>query len=242
MGGGPAVKKVEIAHELQQVDSALDRARQRLLENKTAIGDRAELDERLQTLRATEKTLRAGETAQRDLELEIADLRSKLAEVEKKLYGGTVKSPKELESLNQDAAQIRRQIGDREDRELAVMDQVESGAAAHREASEAAHLAEEQRKSRNARLREDGAGLIKDVERLQVERESWREKLDAAALRTYDSLRRTRGGTAVSVVKQRTCQACRVSLPQNELQRARNSAEFVMCQSCGRILFVDLYS
>ncbi|MCC7104074.1 MAG: hypothetical protein IT307_02950 [Chloroflexi bacterium] len=235
------MKKVEIAHELQQVETALDRARQRLLEIKAVVGDRSELDERFQSLRTTEKTLRDGQTAQRDLELETADLRGKLAEVEKKLYDGSVKNPKELESLSQDAAQVRRQISDREDRELSIMDQVEAAAAAHREATEAARIAEEQRKSRNTRLREEGAGLINDVERLQVERESWRGKLDAASLRTYDSLRRTRGGVAVSVVKQRTCQACRVSLPQNELQRARTSADLVMCQSCGRILFVDLY-
>ncbi len=57
---------------------------------------------------------------------------------------------------------------------------------------------------------------------------------------TYESLRRQKGGTAVAVVSQRTCQACRVGLTPSQEQRARLGAEIVTCNSCGRILYVPL--
>jgi uncharacterized protein len=64
--------------------------------------------------------------------------------------------------------------------------------------------------------------------------------VDPASLRTYESLLRTRARQAVAIVAQRTCQACRVSLPVNLEQRARSSEDLVLCQSCGRILYAGL--
>jgi len=66
---------------------------------------------------------------------------------------------------------------------------------------------------------------------------SVRPQVAPATLRTYDHLRRTRGGLAVAEVRQRTCQGCRISLTISEEQRARHGDTLVICQSCGRILY-----
>jgi predicted nucleic acid-binding Zn-ribbon protein len=57
---------------------------------------------------------------------------------------------------------------------------------------------------------------------------------------TYETLRRQKGGTAVAIVSQRTCQACRVGLTPSQEQRARQGVEIITCHSCGRILYVPL--
>ncbi len=57
---------------------------------------------------------------------------------------------------------------------------------------------------------------------------------------TYETLRRQKGGTAVALVSQRTCQACRVGLTPSQEQRARQGADIITCNSCGRILYVPL--
>src|SRR4030042_436472 len=79
---------------------------------------RAAVDEHREALRA----LREG---QRDIEWQVDDARSHVTAVEKKLYGGTVRNPKELEGLNDDANMLKGQLRRREDELLNHMVKVE---------------------------------------------------------------------------------------------------------------------
>ena len=54
----------------------------------------------------------------------------------------------------------------------------------------------------------------------------------------YESLLKTRDGSAVAKVERGMCQGCRLTLPTLELQRARSSEGIARCGSCGRILYV----
>ena len=53
---------------------------------------------------------------------------------------------------------------------------------------------------------------------------------------TYDHLRRTKAGRAVSPIKTGACSACGVSVPTGLVQRVRAGSELVFCSGCGRIL------
>ena len=241
MGDRASLRKAQLAYELQSVDSALDQARHRLSEVEVGLADRAELDQALADQDAASGSLRTVEHQEHDLEVEVDDIRERLRALERKLYGGTVTNPKELDGLFHEADQFRRQISVREDRALALIDDIEAAAERKRQADAAAEAATAAHENRTRELETERSGLVADISRLERERDEWRNQMEPALLRIYDSLQRTKNGLAVSTIQQRSCQGCRVSLPVNEAARARTSEELVLCQSCGRILYVDLY-
>jgi predicted nucleic acid-binding Zn-ribbon protein len=230
------MKKVQPLVELQHLDSALDRERERLATVRALLADDSTLGPARASCAAAEAELRKWQTEQRDLELEVQDLREKLSLVERKLYGGSVSNAKELENMTRDAAQFRGLISTREDRLLALYDLID--AADQSLATARASLVETERVYTVGQqaFQDEQRELEASIADHEARRRSTEVGADAAALRAYESLRRTRGGLAVAEVTQRTCQGCRVSLPTNEATRARASDELVFCQSCGRIL------
>ena len=139
--------------------------------------------------------------------------------------------------MTQDAQQFRRQISSREDRLLELYERVEQATATATATAERLRAAEAEQESSQTRLRETRQALQQQIGQAEQRRAQIQSEVDPASLRTYESLRRTRGGQAVARVTQRTCQGCRVSLPVSEEVRARSSPDLVFCQSCGRILY-----
>jgi predicted nucleic acid-binding Zn-ribbon protein len=231
------VKTIELLRELQAVDTSLDADRVSLNQVETELVDRSqfyaarrERDERAQALRKVEAD-------QRDLELEIETQRKQLDDVERKLYGGRVGDAKELTNLSREATQIRGLISTREDRLLEFFEAAEQASAALAAAEARLRQIASDRKAREIALAADRDRLLGAIGTGESRRESLRGQADAASLRTYDNLRRTRGGQAVAEIRQRTCQGCRVSLPASVEQQARHGDTLVPCQSCGRILY-----
>ena len=224
---------------LQEIDSAIDAAQaalaaveEQLGETEELIAARAAVDEHSEGLRA----LREG---QRDIEWQVDDARSHVTAVEKKLYGGTVRNPKELEGLNDDANMLKGQLRRREDELLNHMVKVE-------EQETALHQAEAALKEVEGRWRAEQADLLGQKERLEAElaeheksRRAQAGHIDGPLLGTYDLLRERRQGKAVVKVERGMCQGCRISLPMSVLQKARSGFDVVQCVSCERILYVS---
>ncbi len=87
-----------------------------------------------------------------------------------------------------------------------------------------------------ARLQTEKADLEPEIERLRALREGQSAATDRVWLNLYDILRERRDGSAVATVERSMCQGCRITLPRNIIQRARNPEELVQCVSCERIL------
>lgn len=230
------MRKVDLLRELQEIEIALEHSRERLEAVHQQLGDRRELQEAEQAQKTLQQQLRALETEQTDLELHLSELREKLQHVDDKLYSGSVRNPKELDSLSKEAAQFRHLISSQEDRLLDSFDRVERVSTARDAARRRVAELEETWRQRQASLGRDQEQLEADITRLEAERERARSALDASSLRTYDALRRTRGGIAVVEVKQRTCQGCRISLTSSQEHQTRASQDLVLCQNCGRVL------
>ena len=230
------MKTVELLRELQAVDSALEADRERLTRVEAELADRAELVAATRARAERADTLHALEADQRDLELEIDTLRTQLEGIDKKLYGGRIGDAKELTNLTRDASQVRAQIGTREDRLLQLFEASEQATAALAEADARLAEVEARRRIRRDELSGERERLLAAIQAGETRQAALRAGADPAALRTYDNLRRTRGGLAVAELRQRTCQGCRVSVPIGVEQRARQGEALVFCQSCGRIL------
>src|SRR3990172_2090476 len=114
-------------YALQELDLALDRASARLAEIEPALGESEELLEARRLADEKRQVVAQFRSRQADMETDVDDARAKASGVEKKLYGGTVRNPKELEDLQADVTSLQGQIRKREDALLAVLVELEEG-------------------------------------------------------------------------------------------------------------------
>src|SRR5437660_9868005 len=82
--------------KLQEIDSALDARRGSLDDSEARLGESEELLAARERKRELQDAARRARTEQKDIELEADELRSKIAPLEAKLYGGSIRNPKEL--------------------------------------------------------------------------------------------------------------------------------------------------
>ncbi len=226
-------------YALQESDLALDRATARLAEIEAELGESEELIGARQRAEEKRQTVVGLRSRQADLEIEVDDARAKASEVEKKLYGGSVRNPKELEDLQADVTSLHGQIRKREDALLAELVELEEGEKELGEAESTCSALEARWQAAQQALEAERASIEPEVVRLQEKRGKQSSGIDRAALNLYQLLRERRGGYAVAKVELGMCQGCRITLPMSVLQKARTGLELVQCVSCERVLVVS---
>ncbi len=221
---------------LQETDLALESALARLAETESQLGETGELTSARDWLEAATEHLRQLKSAQSDLEIEADDVRAKVAEVETKLYGGEVTDTRELSDLDADLKSIKHNLQTREDAFLASLEQTEESEAVAARVQAILSDVEARWKASQSRLEAEKGDLEPEIERLRAVREEQSSAADRASLSLYDILRDRRDGSAVATVERGMCQGCRITLPRNIIQKARNPGALVQCVSCERIL------
>jgi predicted nucleic acid-binding Zn-ribbon protein len=231
------VSKASTLYALQQIDSDLDTRKARLADVEARIGPSEAVAAAQAALDETRAAMEGVQRRVREAETEAADLQSKIDPLEKKLYGGTIRNPRELQDLQQDIASIQAQKRRVEDRDLDAMVELET--LQEQAAAQQAELTAltEAWEAEQADLAERRTSLLAEIERLTADSEAQAARADAASLAQYRALRAKRP-LAVAAVVQGQCQGCRIGQPTTLLQRARNPELIVPCASCGRILYM----
>lgn len=226
-------------YELQEIDLEIDAKREALSEVMGRLGQSEVLDQARLSLAGDEERLAELERSQREQEREVEDLRAKATASEEKLYGGTVKNPKELASLQEQVVNLQQKMRVGDDKTLDIMAEVDTTQQkVSLKRGEVAKIEEDWR-AEQASLSQQQAELGAALATLEQKGKDLAGKLDASSLELYQALRRKRQGRAVAKVEQGMCQGCRIALPMSELQRARLGQELVQCSSCERILYVS---
>lgn len=224
---------------LQEIDLALDSALARLAEIETEMGETEELLAARAVVEEKQEAALALRSRQKDLEWAVDEIRGKATAVEEKLYGGSVRNPKELSDLDADLKSLKAQLRVREDDLLTLLVAIEDAeaelATAQAAYGEIASLWQERQK----RLQDEKGQIEPEVARLQTAREKDSASIDRASLSLYQLLRERRGGQAVARVERGMCQGCRITLPMSVLQKARAGTALVQCVSCERMLLVS---
>ncbi len=224
---------------LQETDLANDSTVTRLAEVEAQLGETEELVSARELVEQSRERAKEIQRRQKEMDLDAEEVREKAAVIEGKLYGGSMKNPKELEDFQADLTSLQTQLGKREDALLEVMLELEDAEAALKEAEEALARIEDSWKADQASLRDTQATLKEELAELQAKRSRQLNGMDRAALSLYETLRERRQSTAVAVVERGLCQGCRISLPMAIIQKARAGAGLVQCVSCERILLVN---
>jgi len=224
-------------YQLQVTELQLREQRRRLQETQAHLDHNDDLSAAEASLSAVESRLKAAEKHQRQLEWEVEDLNAKIQGLKDKLYGGTVRNPKELVSLEQDVQSVKKHLSGKEELLLEAMDDTESIQA------EATTLRQRVGELRGAWEEERGTlqelkeVLEAEVARLSGTRLSTREEIGPDVSQRYDQLAKSKG-LAVVKVEQGRCKGCNLTVPAGLWQRAR-AGEMVECGSCGRLIYVD---
>ena len=227
--------------DVQARDLTADQLRHRraTLPERLALAEQeaamAQLDAELVELRGRLGDL---ERSQRRIEDEVATLTAKGEAENKRLYSGTVTSPRELQAIQEDIDGLNRRQRDLEDEVLDLMeaaepvrdqiDRVESARAQH--AAEAARLGE-LIAAGEAEIDGELAGVLSDRERLASD-------VPAELLATYERLRDKLGGVGVARLEGMQCTGCHLTIPAVEADAIRHSSPGVVVfhEECGRIL------
>ena len=226
-------------YSLQELDLALDLIESQKSEAEQELAAGVGLDEVESAIEAEQQRLQEVDRQHRLQKLEADGLRERTVELDTRLYSGDITNPRELGSLEQEASHARNQLQQRDAELLELSSQAEESQKRHialkKELSDALATWE----SRQAELTDRIKQVAVEQKSLAERRSQIVAMLDPADLKRYESLRITKKGRAVAKVERGLCQACRMSLPTQQLQRVRAGRQTILCSSCGRILFIS---
>jgi predicted nucleic acid-binding Zn-ribbon protein len=225
-------------YRLQQLDQEEEALRRRLREVTAALGETPALREARQAAGRAADEAHRWAVRQRDLELAVQGLKDEIASAERTLYNGSVRNPKALDDLQKKVLSLKKLLEKREEELLEAMIAREEGEEAQRRAQ--AHLAEVE-----AAWARDQTAL--EAEKSQLEgrlaevgraRAALLPSIPREDLELYRTLRRTKGGLAVAVMRRGACTACGMEVPSGRLERVRD-ADLFFCGNCERILIPE---
>ena len=229
---------LQVLLQLQRLDDEWDDKGRDFRAVAQRLTNQDDLTQAREHKEVTHGALATGRAALRDLELELEGLQKKVDQVEDDLYGGRIRSSRELEDLDHDRDYLKNRRSDLEDRALAGMTDVDALELAYLENREALATLEGQWEQERKALAEKYRTLRERLQELRDLREQTRGALRKAELRLYDELRKAKAGRALSSMRDNSCQTCRVTVPSHKVTQVRRGDAAVVCEGCGRILYV----
>ena len=222
---------------LQGLDLALDAIQSRKSEAEQELSARLELEQMETTLAEEQGKLAETQDSHKSFRQEAAILSEQVPELEERIYSGDVTTARELASVELEAGHVRRQLDDMEMRMLELTVSADNSKSRIASLESELEILRIDWESRQAELTQQVKELTSEEETIQAQRKELAATVDQQELQKYDILRKRKGGTAVAKVERGLCQACRMSLPTQHLQRVRSGRQTVLCSSCGRMLW-----
>ena len=227
--------------DLQRVDTdirKLGHKRANLPEQK-ALDDNADTLGRVSSEYATSRDqLERLRLQQKRHEQEIATVDSRRKSEEGRMYGGLIRSEKELEALRAELGSLRGRKSELEDSLLEIMEQTEEleslVATLQERHSESSGQVDALTQARDHAATDIDAELVSRT----TERATIAGSLPAEVVEYYEELRARKDGVGVAELQGRTCAGCRLELTAIELEQVREDVAegLARCEQCGRIL------
>ncbi len=232
------MSRTQHLYELQQVDLELESVSRRLKEIAATLGENTELKRARKMVTDAETQVAQCRSEMRDLDLEVTGLSQKIEANEGRLYSGRVTNPKELASLEEEVASLKRWRAKKEEDLFEAMVNTEESEASLADAQSILTQVSESWRAEQGNLGDEQTDLRTRLEELHGKRESLVTAIGSEEVTTYERLRQRKGGRAVAGVREGVCEGCRMNPPSSQVQHARSANELVFCNNCGRILHV----
>jgi predicted nucleic acid-binding Zn-ribbon protein len=227
---------LQLLIQLQDVDSAAERARRRMADMPAAL---AALDARLAAREAAVADVKGriadGQAVRRETEKDLAAVQSRLSKFKGQLM--EVKTNKEYQAMQKEMGVAEEDIRKHEDRLLERMEEADV-LAGELKTVEAARKAEQAEVDRERQVIEaERAELEKELARVQGARAEITAKLSKETLALFERVAHGRRGIAVAEARDGLCTVCNVRLRPQIFNDVRRNDGLYQCGSCTRILY-----
>lgn len=226
-----------LLHRLQLIDTRIDLANNRKKEIDDLLANDEEVRQAKEKLDNSQLDYQKAADKMRDFENKVADSHIKKEQSEAALYGGTIRNPKELQDLQKEIHSLANRITYLEEQQLEAMMETEQLQNQVSDLQKNLHQAQAKVMSRQAGLAGERSTQEKNLLRYSAERQAALEPIPSHILETYNKLRETRSGLAVSQIDENACSACGTEVRQAEVQAIRSAQTLMFCKLCGRILY-----
>ena len=230
---------IKYLYDLQELDSDISDCRGAISSIDSRLGERSKLEAMAQEVVVLRESLDQLRLRQRAEDLDAESMRTKTQDVEGKLYGGTIRNPRELEGYQKEADHLRGQLKVLDDALLETMVALEEVQRQLQSREAEVRRTEELWQSEQLELSNERVELERTLPDLESRRQALASGIGQRELRLYELLRGSKGGMAIARVERGLCRACHMALPTRQVQQARLGREPVQCNSCGRILYVS---
>jgi len=227
----------QMLYRLQQIDSQLDQAHNRVSEIERTLAINNELEQAKANLSEARQQLNAEHSALRIAEQLVQEQCIKIEQSEAALYGGKIRLPKELQELQNEVVSLKKYLVVLEDRQLEQMEVVEAAQDGINEAEAIVNQLEASWSEQTAHLKHELSQIQIRINRLEAERSAALSPVTFELLTIYENLRKQRNGVAVAILSGKSCAACGTTLTPAVVQSVQSSPTFIRCPSCNRILY-----
>jgi predicted nucleic acid-binding Zn-ribbon protein len=222
--------------DLQALDLEIKTAEAALSDIEQRLQDDSKIKNIKQEYSTITDELTKVERSKKDLEWNIEELQKNIIQINTKLYGGTVKNPKELMGFEQEGKALKAQLKEKEDVLLDLMGKEDSLQKKKQSVKESLDVLENKWQTEQDVILADKKIVEEQLADLNSRRQQNISTIDDESIKIYEKIS-SKKGYAVVRVEQGKCQGCRLSISMSEMQRAR-SGSIVQCSSCGMILYL----
>lgn len=162
-------------------------------------------------------------------------LRERARVLDRQLYGGSIRNPQELLTLQREQEELRPRIAAADEVEMSLMEAAEAAGAASTEATAEVAAVEEQRRAAAGPDAAQLEQLRRDLDAAVAERDLIASRRTPGELSLYARVAAKHRPAVVRLAGD-NCGGCRLPLGMNEVRAVRSRNSTVQCSSCDRIV------
>lgn len=224
-------------YQLQLIDNEIDKHNKQLNEIQKILNFNQDVIALQQDLDLLETEKKGKNQILKKFSDEATIIQNKISSSEQSLYDGSVKNPKELQSINLEIDSLRKRLVTLDEEQLDYLYQIEElDEKIDLKKAELSNLEQTKLDQRN-NFQLKIEHIQKENNRLDIEKKTIINQIEDNFLEKYKLLRKTKNGVAVSLIVDNACALCGNSLPPMEVQKAKSSEDDVNCSVCKRFLF-----
>jgi len=223
-------------YQIQQYDTQIDDSLSRIHEINALLLDNDLLVKAQKSQTGAEAVLLEKKKVLTSTETNVGDHSLKIGQNQKKLYSGSITNPKELEDLQLESESLNKYLSVLEERQLEAMLELDEAQKEFDATSAEVTSIQTNMDAEHANLISEKEGLEILISDISAQKESYLSSTEIPDFLTYETLRKSSGGIAVTLMISNSCSSCGANIPSAIAQEARSPTKLAFCPTCKRIL------
>ncbi len=224
-------------YSLQLIDSQIDKILDRIGAIEKCLRDNEVVNAAKKLKDETEKKFSKKQSEIRVMEDQTNSIILKKKQSENELYGGKIRNPKELQSIQEEISSLKKRISQLEDELFNLMLENESLEEELGQADASLSDKLSARSNQVVELEKEKAQLNSEMDVLNIAKQPIESHIDPELFARYQHLRKTKNRLAVVIVEENACTGCGNSITLAEIQKIKSPIDEYYCQVCKRILY-----